>query len=36
MLKVTKKEIAQQYGVSVATLSKYIDEILKFLPNGHK
>jgi len=36
MLKVTKKEIAQQYGVSVATLSKYIDEILMFLPNGHK
>ncbi len=36
MLKVTKKEIAQQYGVSVATLSKYIDEILMFLPNGDK
>lgn len=35
MLKVTKKEIAQQYGVSVSTLSKYIDEILTFLPNSH-
>ncbi|MFJ7699110.1 tetratricopeptide repeat protein [Lysinibacillus fusiformis] len=35
MLKVTKKEIAQQYGVSVATLSKYIEEVLAFLPDSH-
>ncbi|GLC89836.1 tetratricopeptide repeat protein [Lysinibacillus piscis] len=32
MLNVTKKEIAQQYNISVATLSKYIDEMLTFLP----
>lgn len=34
MLKVTKKEIAEQYGISVATLSKYIDEILMYLPTS--
>ena len=32
MLKVTKKAVAEQYNVSVSTLSKYIDEILGFLP----
>ncbi|MGE6515151.1 tetratricopeptide repeat protein [Lysinibacillus sphaericus] len=35
MLKVTKKDIAAQYGISVSTLSKYIDDILLFLPNSH-
>lgn len=32
MLKVTKKAVAEQYNVSVSTLSKYIDEIVGFLP----
>lgn len=32
MLKVTKKAISEQYGISVSTLSKYIGEILEFLP----
>lgn len=30
--KVTKKSIAELYGVSVSTLSKYIDELFEFLP----
>ncbi len=30
--KVTKKSIAENYSVSVATLSKYIQELLQFLP----
>lgn len=34
MLKVTKKEIAEQYGISVSTLSKYIEEMLTFLPTS--
>ncbi|QPQ34393.1 MULTISPECIES: tetratricopeptide repeat protein [unclassified Lysinibacillus] len=34
MLKVTKKEIAEQYGISVSTLSKYIEEMLMFLPTS--
>ena len=33
-LKVTKKAVAEQYGISVSTLSKYVDEILDFLPNN--
>lgn len=34
MLKVTKKAVAEQYGISVSTLSKYVDEILSFLPQN--
>lgn len=34
--KVTKKSIAEEYGVSVATLSKYIQELVQFLPQTKK
>ena len=34
--KVTKKSIAGEYGVSVATLSKYIQELVHFLPQTKK
>lgn len=30
--KVTKKEVASQYGIAVGTLTKYTDELLKFIP----
>lgn len=30
--KVTKKEVAEKYGVSVATLTKYVEELLQFIP----
>ena len=31
---VTKKSMAEQYGVSVSTLTKYIRELLEFLPQS--
>lgn len=34
--KVTKKHYAEKYGVSVATLSKYVDELIQFLPFDSK
>lgn len=30
--KVIKKEVAEKYGVSVATLTKYMNELLQFIP----
>ncbi|MFJ7954127.1 tetratricopeptide repeat protein [Lysinibacillus sp. NPDC096418] len=36
MLKVTKKAIAEQYEISVSTLTKYIEEILDFLPESEE
>lgn len=30
--KVTKKQYAEQYGVSASTLSKYVDQLIQFLP----
>jgi len=32
-LKATKKDAAAKYGVSVATLTKYCDELIEFVPN---
>ena len=32
-LKATKKDAAAKYGVSVATLTKYSDELIDFVPN---
>lgn len=32
MGKVTKKEIAQQYGIAVSTLTKYVEELIEFIP----
>ncbi|TSI06998.1 lipopolysaccharide assembly protein LapB [Lysinibacillus sp. BW-2-10] len=30
--KVTKKHYAEKYGISVSTLSKYVEELIQFLP----
>ncbi|SOC17074.1 tetratricopeptide repeat protein [Ureibacillus xyleni] len=34
--KITKKHYAKKYGISVATLSKYIEELVQFLPFDSK
>ncbi len=35
-IRVTKKEYAEKYNISVATLTKYIDDLIKYLPFDSK
>ncbi|MFS8630703.1 MAG: transcriptional regulator, partial [Bacillales bacterium] len=30
--KITKKQFAEKYGITVSTLTKYVDQLLEFLP----
>ena len=32
MKNVTKKQYAEQYGITTATLTKYVNELIQFLP----
>lgn len=36
MDKVTKKQVAGQYGISVTTLTKYMEELLQYIPVQNK
>ena len=36
MGKTTKKYVAEQYGISVTTLTKYMEELLQYIPIQNK